>query len=440
MRIACIAIIVVSTLVSISKIGSERAWANGPSPAWTIEAFAAPTYFSVQGNSRCLETVERLSHPACDADEVVATNAGSIATDENDVTLTDSIPDGLTVRKVSFFWSGAGQLAKFVEGFNVGTDLNEAFPADFGLPAPCSVASSRVACTLPELVFSAIGGGIGPDETLTMVIYVTVGANAQTVLHDRASVAGGGASEESIERESIVSSLPAAFGISNFNFYVSGEDGKEDTRAADHPYEVSVTIGLNNAFRVNGPEGADIPKSTSSQDVKDIVIDLPVGFVGSILAAPECALAQLSSMARCPSDTVVGHVVSEPAGNASVDSAIYNLVPEGGTPAEFGFIDALGGAHVIYTSVVPTPAGYILRTTNHDVPAVSLSRITVTFYGDPAIKQEELAQREGKSASPLAPVPFFTNPTSCSGEPPVATIYIDSWQNPARLNANSRPS
>ena len=45
-----------------------------------------------------------------------------------------------------------------------------------------------------------------------------------------------------------------------------------------------------------------------------------------------------------------------------MDSPLYNIVPEHGVAAEFGFIDVLHGAHVLYASVVPTPAGYVLRT------------------------------------------------------------------------------
>ena len=114
-------------------------------------------------------------------------------------------------------------------------------------------------------------------------------------------------------------------------------------------------------------------------------------------------------------------------------------MPERGTPAEFGYFDALKGAHIFDARIVPTASGYVLQTTNTDIPAVSLTHIRVTFYGDPAAKQEELARREGKTASAPVPVPLFTNPTDCSGEPLVATIYMDSWQNPGSYEADGSP-
>jgi len=33
-------------------------------------------------------------------------------------------------------------------------------------------------------------------------------------------------------------------------------------------------------------------------------------------------------------------------------------------------------------------------------------------------------------------VPFLTNPTACTGEPVVATIYMDSWEDPGTYNAD----
>ena len=75
------------------------------------------------------------------------------------------------------------------------------------------------------------------------------------------------------------------------------------------------------------------------QDVRDIAVDLPLGFVGSILAAPQCTLAQLSSEQGCPKDTTVGHIETEPNGLTAVDSGIWNLVPEKAYPAEFGYKD-----------------------------------------------------------------------------------------------------
>lgn len=406
--------------VALGLVGGS-AFAAVPAASWTIESFASPTSFSSGGNAACLENLEGLIFPVCDGYIVTATNAGDASTDGSGITLKDSLPEGLTLQKVDFFISSyeGGSL-------NVGRKLcSNTAPVECRYPGPLAGEASPV---------------VEPDATLKMIVYATVDPDAPAVLVNKASVAGGGAAEAVVQQSNPVSASPAPFGPSSFELSLNGEDGTRDTQAGDHPYELRTTIGLDNAFRVIGPQGDDISQSTSTQDVKDVVLDLPLGFVGSTLAAPECELSRLAAEGGgCPADTIVGNIKTEPKGNTAANSPIYNLVPERGVPAEFGFVDNLHGAHVFYTRVVPTPSGYVLQTTNPDIPAIDLSHISVIFYGDPAAKQEELARQEGKIASPLAHVPFFTNPTDCSGEPLVATVYMDSWQNPGTYNSDGTP-
>ncbi|MGH2911248.1 MAG: hypothetical protein ACRDJ3_02095 [Solirubrobacteraceae bacterium] len=269
-----------------------------------------------------------------------------------------------------------------------------------------------------------------------MQIQVTPEPGAPEVLVNEASVSGGGGEEATVKKQNKLSSAPAPFDASNFNVYIGGADGRADTQAGDHPYEMTTTIGLDNAVRKNGPQGTEV--DTSVQDLRDVVVDLPLGFVGSTLATPQCPLITLSASSKCPADTVLGHIRTLPAGTTSADSPIYNVVPERGVPAEFGFVDVLGVSHVFYVRVVPTSVGYVLQAMNSEIPSIDLTHIVVTFYGDPAGKQQELALREGKVASVIAPVPFFTNPTDCSANL-AARVYMDSWQNPGRLNSDGSP-
>jgi hypothetical protein len=353
----------------------------------------------------------------CDAYTVTATNAGSASTDGAPVTLTDIVPAGLTVQRVEFFWSGIDKLK--IEGVSHDTNLASLL---------CNTAAG-VKCEFPGPLAGFQGGSIvAPNDTLKMIIYTTVNEPAgKGFLTNTAMVSGGGAPQVSKSVQNGLESSPS-FGVSSFDFYIDGLDGRQDSQAGDHPYELTTTIDLDNEIR-RTPEGGATPEPTSVEDLKDVVVDLPLGFAGSTLAAPECTLTQLSSKAGCPSDTVVGHISTEPRGGAGIDSAIWNLVPERGVPAEFGYIDALKGSHVFYVHVVPTPQGYVLQTTNPDIPQIALNHIVVTFYGDPA-------EHDGTGN---ANVPFFTNPTGCSAGPLVASIYIDSWQKQGRFNADGTP-
>jgi uncharacterized repeat protein (TIGR01451 family) len=391
-------------------IGSKRAWliasviagavlatsstACGGTAGWKIDSFAAPTNFSPsEGGSY----------------QVEVRNAGSVASNGSPITITDTLPKGLT--------------AESVELFSSGHDHNkEVNVASF---ANCTV-TPVVSCELTGVEGLS---AVAPDGSLLMVVHVSVDdPNASGPITNTATVSGGGALEASTSRENQISSAPPPFGPANFNFFIAGSDGASDTQAGDHPYELTTTIDFNSVIETNvKSEGTHV---TSVQDPKDVVVDLPLGFVGSTLAAPQCTLAQLSSQERCPSDTVVGHLTTEPLGTEKQDSPIWNLTPERGVPAEFGFVDATPNPHVFFAHVVPTPAGYVLRVTFTESPQIIVSRIIVTFYGDPALRD----------ASGGAQVPFFTDPTACSEGPLKATIWMDSWQHPGSHNADGTPN
>jgi hypothetical protein len=406
-------------LVPYLSAASAQA-ATPAAPGWAIESVAAPTSFSAGDNSTCEIGVVA---PVCDSYTVTATNAGSVAAN-GAVTVADAVPAGLTVREIRFFWSGKGALKAELQGIDLHASCTTV-PVG-GLSTPV-----KLECTLPEF------GAIEPDDTLKMVVYVTVnGSTVPGALENSASVSGGGAPEVSTDD---VASPPndvgepaPGFGVSSFDFSINGQNGERDTQAGDHPNELTVNIGLNTVLRRDSEEEI---QATSVQDVKDVVVDLPLGFVGSILAAPQCTFAELSSHINdgeggCPQDTVVGHIATEPGHYlTSIDGPIYNMVPERGVPAEFSYVDLLAGTHVFYVHVVPTPEGYVLSTINPDIPQIALAHIVVTFYGDPAEKDH----------SGNANVPFFTNPTGCANGPMVAKIYMDSWQNRGSYNPDGTP-
>ena len=146
---------------------------------------------------------------------------------------------------------------------------------------------------------------------------------------------------------------PALFGPSTFGVLDSGPGGIPDREAGGHPYEFSTRIDFANVKRDTASGGEAF---TSVQDVRDVAVDLPVGFVGSAVATPTCSLAELSAQNSCPTDTEVGHIRTEPEGSLTqINGPIYNVTPEVGLAAEFGYVDALKTAHVIVARVVPGP-------------------------------------------------------------------------------------
>jgi hypothetical protein len=358
-----------------------------PAPAWSMSDTSIPTSFSTAPTPKCDEIID--DDGECqNRYQVTATNAGSEPTSDP-IIIEDKLPAGLSVN---------------------GFALSVLGPNRYEFLGGCSEPSS-------EVVRCTYSGTLAPDERLRLFVDVGVNAGAAGPFVDRATVSGGGAASASTE---VSASLDASspFGFSGFDFYKAGLDGSSETQAGGHPYELQTTIEPNSEFELGTPYG--VPSITGVDQPKDIVVNLPLGFAGSTLSAPECPLSQLSTEQGCPPETIVGHLITEPINSLSVNSPIWNLVPERGYPAEFGYKDGAEGAHIFYVHVVPTPEGYVLQTEATDIPSIILRRITATFYGDPAL-------RDGTERPQ---VPFFTNPTACSNGPQVASVYMDSWEHP----------
>lgn len=402
--------------------------AAAPAPRWTLTSSAQPTDFSPADNERCEEELSR-SFPVCDRYLITATNVGAQST-HGSVTLTDTLPPGLTVKRLALFWSGLPRVGTGGEEVGGEEDLNELFGF-------CTTTPIR--CVIPGSFFTSEHRNIRPDDTVRLYIYVTVNEPpSPTTLNNTASILGGGTEEVLTTRpNTLLAGTPTPFAFEGFRSPLIDFDGSPYTQAGGHPYQLDTQIDLNTGIRETPAANVS---ATSIKDPKDVVVDLPLGLAGSALSAPTCTLVQLAatpfgthpaSPSYCPAASVLGHVRTDPEGAlARVNGPLYNIVPEHGVTAEFGYLDALHGTHVLYARLAPTPRGYVLRTVSPEVPQVTLTGITVNVYGDPAARDH----------SENAHVPTFTNPSNCSGEPLVTSIHMDSWQSPGSYNPDGTPN
>jgi hypothetical protein len=421
-RLATIPIVLIGVIVA----SASSAQAATPAPGWAVSALAMPTSFSTSDTARCTSTLGK-AEPLCDSYVINIANAGELATSATPVVIEDELPPGLRVERITFHWSSfpaefGGELAD-LDGFGLCT-------------ATPVAAASTVRCELPPTLFGLSLPRIAPDDVLVMRIATMVETpSGPGVLHNKVTVSGGGAPAVTTTMENSLEAGPQAFGPSGFGAEIRDTNGADDTQAGSHPYEFATTFALNNGFRV-APDSGGAEGDTTTQDLKDAVVDLPVGFVGSGKATPTCTFAQLSShvehgVGGCPTDSIVGHIRTAPSEERAdtINGPIYNMVPEEGFAAEFAYVDTLAGAHVLYANVVPSAHGYVLRTIAREIPQVTLTHVEVVFYGNPA-------ERDGAGTTPLA---FFTNPSSCSGEPLETELHVDSWQHPGRLTADGEP-
>jgi hypothetical protein len=178
---------------------------------------------------------------------------------------------------------------------------------------------------------------------------------------------------------------------------------------------------------------------------KDIIVDLPPGFVGDPVAVPSCALDQFAQVPGgtplCPIDTQVGTVTLKltlfPGFAKEYTVPVFNLVPNTGQPAKLGFHVLAFGIQGVVTL---RPDDYGLRTTILNVSSlVDIDSSSLTLWAVPADTSHDpyrgsclnqSGTSNGECPAGIAPAPFLSNPTQCTSSPLVATLSVTSWQQP----------
>src|SRR6476469_1435421 len=149
----------------------------------------------------------------------------------------------------------------------------------------------------------------------------------------------------------------ATFGIEpgTFETAVVGEDGNDLTQAGGRP-DGTTSFSFSQIEESPG-------KFAPDDDVKDIRVQLPVGFLGNPGAIERCNGELFSSYAECPPETQVGYAILHIAEFQGFPPkteyiSIYNLVPQNGKPAQFGFAALQSTVPILIdVSVRPTDRG-----------------------------------------------------------------------------------
>ncbi len=129
--------------------------------------------------------------------------------------------------------------------------------------------------------------------SLQVKVEVTTPANVEVT--NEVKVTGGGAvaaqsgeaGQPQTAANTVNGSMPS-FGVQDFSVSAYGVNGAPDVQAGDHPNSVTATFDLTSLI---GSSGVD--EVSPVQWVKNVVVYLPLGFVGDPLAAPTCPESQL---------------------------------------------------------------------------------------------------------------------------------------------------
>jgi hypothetical protein len=247
------------------------------------------------------------------------------------------------------------------------------------------------------------------------------------------------------------------FGVESFaSSIVSNKAGVPATQAGSHPYAITTSIVFNHVVTaVEEPS-----RVRTYGDPKDIEVNLPTGVIVDARATDaRCTEAQLESQegpASCPNGAAVGVFSIYVDGNEFIDEPVYDMAPPAGVPAELGFNAAGIGLIMHVGGEVRTGTDYGMSA---DISEISQEHpiygLELTLWGDPSEASHDderglCADGEAKQIfketgiRESCPVerttePFLTLPSSCTGEPLITTMIMDSWQEPGALNQDGTP-
>src|ERR1022692_929804 len=225
------------------------------------------------------------------------------------------------------------------------------------------------------------------------------------------------------------------FGINSFSFESVDKAGKPYTQAGGHPYQWNVKFALNTGVDQEG-------KTLADANMKNIVTELPVGFVGSATATPQCT-GRAANFDECSGSTQVGVLTIYTRGLEMHEVPVFNMVPPPGVPAQFS-ANFSGFVNVFIDVNARTGGDYGLTAITHNASTAEPVRaIWLRMWGVPAEKNHDYERScptmgstgfyavQHKSYTTgcedsAQPLPFLINPSACTG-PLTAKLHIDSW-------------
>jgi hypothetical protein len=239
-------------------------------------------------------------------------------------------------------------------------------------------------------------------------------------------------------------------------------------RPSEHPFEI--VPGSFHFTPSNDRAGAHADWVTSFDfaheaggatynDARDIIVNVPTGFVASNTAVPTCTEAQL--LAQAPVDNPSGLLPDCPVAS-QLGTLSLEISPSNGTPDQlsvpvynmevtsYGVIAELGYKTIAFTGLLQVqvrPQGLGLTGTTPDIPPVGeVHNIVFTIWGVPAAHEHDALRGaicgangerpaicrnelgDGPQEAHVPEKPFLSNPTSCG--PFEASMTADSWEEP----------
>ena len=252
---------------------------------------------------------------------------------------------------------------------------------------------------------------------------------------------------------------PVGFGVEGYELAAESEGGGPVTQAGAHPFQMTGSILLDQgqtrawlSLRVEADAGPVVP-------AREMVARLPPGLIANPSAVPRCLSWQFAGPRRCEQDRCpyqsavgVASVTFDQGGlTRTVATPVFNIEPEAGEPARFGFYVPLAGVPVTLTTSVRSSEDWGVDLSSSEIPQDSgISSVRVTFWGVAASALHDDARgwgvwmkrvnatifmkKRGVTISKREPPAFVTLPTSCTCSL-ASSVEADSWAAPGAFQS-----
>lgn len=400
--------VAVLAYVSASLVPAASAVA-ATTPWWFVASGSRPASIPLGGDGELAITVE---------------NVGD-APASGMVTITDTLPARLRAKEI--VWSAPKRGGLF--GETVGSS--------------CSLA--RLSCEVP--------GPIAPYDAIEVRITVEATGSAQNGEENTVSVTGGGAPGVRTAHP-VLGDAAAGLGVESYALSAEGEGGGPVTQAGAHPFQATGSIMLGQA-----PDSAPLSSPPDAGPVvpaRDVVVRLPPGLIANPSAVARCMSWQFvtllgsSEQDNCHYQAAVGVAsvtFNQDHVTRTIAVPIFNIEPEPGEPARFGFYLPIEDVPITLTTSVRSGQGedWGVNLASNEIPQnAGISSVRVTFWGiagsalhDNARGWGCLSEARGRTDNyegcihfeEQEPPAFVTLPTSCTSSL-ASSIEVDSWSEP----------
>jgi hypothetical protein len=318
-----------------------------------------------------------------------------------------------------------GELIKSPVEASMATDLLSGVSTTNSASWEC-VESPEIACSYQE--------SVPAFDTLVMTVHIDTSKISQAIVQSEASVEGGGGgfSEATTTVSTKVGGSNPPFGLQGAYIEPFNGEGNFDSFAGDHPSALNVGFTINTDFD---------KKIEVTGNLKQVGFTLPPGLIGDPQVLAKCPAVDLAKqpseqeeeegkreVSRCPINSRIGAVVIEPVNLDNIErsggptkeiSYVYNMVPEKGFAAEFGF-NYLKRGITMYGSVIKTSQGYGIEVSGSIPDVFQIAGAYFTMFGDPAFVNGEVGSANRSPA-------FLRNPTTCESGELSGSIEAETW-------------